>query len=405
MAAGAATAGQQAPPSFRLTTLGHADPGGGTSADVFGYKRQAYLSSHRGGACASQGVRVYDLAQLRNPRHVSTFADERSDPLVDGSWTEKTIVKPLTSAQFRGDLAVTSFQACFPGGFQGFGLYDVTDPANPRKLSLFRTEPRGSHEIFLQTRGSRAYVYTAIVGSELRSAPDYNPSTNTARTPGEADFRIYDVTDPARPVKVGEWGAWRKLGIHPNSGRGTARSNIVHSVIVNAAATRAFLSYWDLGTVILDISNPADPVYLGRTPFSPSQPEGSAHSAALGRNGSLLIQTHETTGGIATLYDISNPRRPRRLSDFRLPASITAGGGSDFSFAVHDPKIRGNRAYFSWYRHGVVVADIARPSKPRFLTRFTPPPSPMVWGVFVGADYVLGSDMNSGLWVLRLQQR
>jgi hypothetical protein len=380
------------------------NPGGGTSADVYGYRRHAYLSSHRGGTCASQGVRVYDLADPRKPEHVSTFADDRSDPHVDGSWTEKTIVQHVQSAAFTGDLAVTSFQACFAGGFQGFGLYDVSDPGRPRKLSLQRTEPRGSHEIWLQPRGSRAYVYTAIVGSELRSSPDYNPSANTARTPGEADFRIYDVTDPARPVKVGEWGAWRQLGIHPTDGRGVSRANIVHSVITNQAGTRAFLSYWDLGTVILDVSDPSRPRYVGRTSFGRSQPEGDAHSAALGRNGNLLVETHETRAGVPTLFDISKPQRPRRLADFRLPAGVSVGG-NDFTSGVHDPKILGNRAYFSWYRNGVVVADISRPARPRFLARFVPSGSPMVWGVFAEREYVLASDMNSGLWVLRLQQR
>jgi hypothetical protein len=29
-------------------------------------------------------------------------------------------------------------------------------------------------------------------------------------------------------------------------------------------------------------------------------------------------------------------------------------------------------------------------------------PCPFVWGVYPTKDYVLASDMNSGLWVLRL---
>ena len=56
----------------------------------------------------------------------------------------------------------------------------------------------------------------------------------------------------------------------------------MHSVITNEQATRAYLSYWDLGTVILDISDPTRPAYPGRT----NAP--ATHSAAIARGGNLL---------------------------------------------------------------------------------------------------------------------
>ena len=179
--------------------------------------------------------------------------------------------------------------------------------------------PRGSHEIWLQTTGNKAYVYTAIPRSELVSSPDYDFQTQRATTPGQPDFRIFDVSDPQHPVQVGEWGAWKALGIKPWEGRGGFSANFVHSVITNAAATRAFLSYWDLGTVILDIRDPSHPRYLGRTPSTDAA--GDAHSAALAKNGKVLIETHETPDGHPTLYDISNPARPKKLSNFRLPGA------------------------------------------------------------------------------------
>src|SRR5439155_649262 len=79
-------------------------------------------------------------------------------------------------------------------------------------------------------------------------------------------------------------------------------------------------SYWDLGTVILDISNPAHPRYLGRTADS----QGFAHSTAITPSGSVLIETHETTGGRPSFWDISNPRKPRLLSVFKPPARLVA---------------------------------------------------------------------------------
>jgi hypothetical protein len=389
-----------------FVVLAHVASPGGYTGDVYGHLGYAYLSSWHGGACPALGVRVYDVHNPRRPRLVSTFADKTSQPKVVGSWQEKTIVQHVSTPSFKGELAVTSFQACRPGAFQGFGLYDVTHPAHPKQLSLFRTEPRGSHEIWLQAKGRHAYVYTAIPSSELLSAPDYDPATHQAQTPGEPDFRIYDVTDPAHPVKVGEWGAWKRLGINPNSGG----SNFVHSVITNASATRAFLSYWNLGTVILDISDPSNPRYLGRTPAAHEQAD--AHSAALGSGGKLLVETHETNQGHPSFYDISDPSRPRWLGDFVLPGGPQ---GTGFTNGVHDPKVRGNRAYFSWYERGVVVADISNPGKPRLLAQFVPPPArdreqvlcggntcTLVWGVYSEPGYVLVSDIITGLWVLKL---
>ncbi len=314
---GTASAVHGAKPSHaaRLLKIAHADPKEGYTGDVFGHLGYAYLSSWHGSRCASDGVRVYDVHTPSKPKLVSTFADSQSQPKVHGTWTEKTIVQHVSTPGFTGELAVVSFQGCGGNTFQGFGLYDVTKPANPKELALTTLEPRGSHEIWLQAKGNKAYVYTAIPRSELISSPDYDVQTQRATTPGKPDFRIYDVSDPAHPAQVGEWGAWKELGIKPWAGRGGLSANFVHSVITNASATRAFLSYWDLGTVILDIRDPAHPRYLGRTPATDAA--GDAHSAALAKNGKVLIETHETPDGHPTLFDISNPARSEEAE--RLP--------------------------------------------------------------------------------------
>src|SRR5919106_961642 len=124
---------------------------------------------------------------------VARFADGRSTFALRGTWTEKTIVKRVATAGFTGDLAAVSVQACRPesGAFQGFALYDVTQPSRPRRLAIMRTDPRGSHEIWLQANRGRAYVYTAIVASEARTSPD-------GRRPGKPDFRIFGVSRPDR---------------------------------------------------------------------------------------------------------------------------------------------------------------------------------------------------------------
>ncbi|MDQ3859121.1 MAG: hypothetical protein M3327_11870 [Actinomycetota bacterium] len=424
-----------------VLVLGHVDPGRGFNADVVAHRGFAYLASW--GAfedtetgldfCPSLGVRVYSLHRPRHPVRVATFASGRK---LDGSWTEKVIVRHVNTRAFTGDVAAVSIQSCSERGFTGFGLWDVTDPTHPRRLALYETpNAGGSHEIWLAAPGNRAYVYTAVIFSELTTSPDFDPDTFSAMTPGEPDFRIIDVSDPRNPVKVGEWGAWAELGVDPTTGQGNEfAASFVHSVITNRTATRAYLSYWDLGTVILDISDPAHPRFLGRTRY-PSEAEGNAHSTWLAKGGRILIQTDEDFDpepgegteagwGFARFFDVKDPANPVQIGTLALPTTRRLPAPLGF-FSVHDPKVRGSRAYFSWYSEGVVVAKISRPATPRVIAQFVPPatadpmgyfgpyfldlpPSenpafPFVWGVFPYRNYVLASDINSGLWVLKVR--
>jgi hypothetical protein len=408
-----APAGRRAPAPrlpARFKVLAHVNPGGGYSADVVAHDGYAYLSSRKGAmSCPALGVRVYDLRVPSKPRRLSTFAAAATDSEFAGTSAEKTIVSRIDTPAFSGVVAATSIQACKPGDPQGFSLYDVTDPASPRKLAFVRTEPLGAHELWLQAARGGAWVYIAVKGSEAATPP------GMPNTPGPPDFRIFDVGNPARPVEVGGWSAWRDLGIRPVVGK----VFLGHSVITNADATRAYLSYWDLGTVLLDISDPSHPHYLGRT--TGLAPQGAAHSAAVALSGKLLIETHETSYGRATFIDISNPSRPRRLSELVLPKKLTAAGARAprpyfvFADSVHDPKVAGKVVFFSWYRQGVLAVDFKNPRRPRILARFLPKPVAdpeellceehacrAVWGVYVTANYVLASDMAGGLWVLRL---
>jgi hypothetical protein len=76
--------------------------------------------------------------------------------------------------------------------------------------------------------------------------------------------------------------------------------------------------------------------------------------------------------------------------------------------------VQGPTTFFSWYSLGVVAADSSPPTRPALRAQFVPDsdyinpdffctePCAQVWGVFVLGGLVLASDMNSGLYVLRL---
>jgi hypothetical protein len=396
-----------APTARRVEVISTIVPRGDANGNVWIHADHAYLGNFAwvGSSCGS-GVRVYDLRDPKRPRRVSTFAQPSAEPLLEGAYTDQVRIQRVRTAAFRGDLAAVGLQRCrlpldATGGMRGFALYDVTRPARPQQLAVVNTLPvAGSHELWLQAVGDRAYLYTALPRAELRGSPD-------GVTPGNPDFRIYDVSNPRAPVQVGQWGIWANLGIRPTS------EQYVHSVITNRAATRAYLSYWEFGTVILDISNPATPRHVA-TLRDPAQVEPPhAHSVALARNEKLLVETQEFGSffrlagtGYPRFYDITDERNPRLLSQYRPP-------GTEAS-TVHDVKPAGNRLYVSWYDFGAYVLDISRPSRPRQIAHFVPgagfnpgnpycPGCTFVWEAVPNRDYFVAADMNFGLWIAKLQ--
>ena len=391
--------------SRSIEVLANVNPRGDVNGNIWVHRDHAYMGSYGNAQSSCQsGVRVYSLRNPKRPRRVATFATPTGS--LAGAYPDQVRIKSVRSAAFTGDLAAVGLQRCRPpfdasGGTRGFALYDVSRPARPRLLSIVNTLPVvGSHELWLQAMGDRAYVYTAIPRAELRGSPD-------GITPANPDFRIYDVSNPTRPVQVGQWGIWANLGIKP------AFNQFVHSVITNAAATRAYLSYWEYGTVILDISDPSRPQHVS-TLRDPAQLElPHAHSAWLTPDEKVLLETQEfgrffnfRGDGYPRLYDLSDERNPALIGRYELP-------GAEAS-TVHDPKIVGRRAYVSWYDFGVRILDLSRPGSPRALAHFQPgagrnaanpwcPDCTFVWGAFPNRDYFVATDMNTGLWVAKIR--
>ncbi|KSU86298.1 hypothetical protein AS180_19380 [Priestia veravalensis] len=56
--------------------------------------------------------------------------------------------------------------------------------------------------------------------------------------------------------------------------------------------------------------------------------------------------------------------------------------------------------YLSHYAGGVRAVDISNPSNPVQIGKYVPA-NANIWGVFVDQNYVLASDMGSGLKVLQ----
>ena len=119
---------------------------------------------------------------------------------------------------------------------------------------------------------------------------------------------IINITNPASPKVITRTGAPDWPGLDFSEIEGPAV--FLHDVWVqeNDGKTIAYLSYWDAGLVLLDVSDPADPKFLGDSQYSDPDlsglpPEGNGHVAVPNADGSLVIFEDEDTNRFSTFLD------------------------------------------------------------------------------------------------------
>jgi hypothetical protein len=277
----------QAPPSEatpvladNFQVLGHNDLGArDTNGDVWVHGNFAYVGTWSD-PCTGRGVKVIDVSNLTAPRVIGAVATRQ------GTSAEDMVVRHVSTPYFTGDLLAVGLQRCgssptYDRQTYGPEFWDVTNPYRPRKLSAYALTHGGGgvHELDLIQRGNHVYALLASPFSEwLDPVP-------------VGDFVIVDVTNPRTPVKVGEWGA----GAHgftpgPFWGQGSFGASFDHSARASADGTKAYVSYWDLGVVTLDIRDVTNPVFVSRTHYAPDD-DGEAHSVSKYRG--FLLQNDE----------------------------------------------------------------------------------------------------------------
>jgi hypothetical protein len=258
-----------------LTFVGASDLGGrGANADLAVLDGYVYVGGYAsGGACPGHGVRIVDISDPANPLVVASAAG------IPGTTSEDVDVIRLASPAFTGTVLAVGIQRCGQSVARGgLMLVDVTDPRAPATLAFFDTSPgpSGVHEldVTLQPNG-RALALLAVPLSERG---------------GVGDFRVVEITDPRHPTQLAHWGAGQAFGMR--EGIGCVRRNQVHAHSARASAdgTRAYVSYWDAGLIVMDISEPSRPRVAGRL-FEP-EGEGSIHSVDE-LDGSFLLVAEE----------------------------------------------------------------------------------------------------------------
>jgi hypothetical protein len=436
--------GRNAGSAFNIEVVGQNDLGGrGFNADVWAHDGFAYVG-HWGFSdwakgsktrfCPEppdNGVAVVDYRDPTDPQVVSRLVNP------PGTSAEDVVVftaryGPLASR----DIAAAGIQVC--GGdrldesfARGLMLWDVTNPAAPVELALLDTGccTRGVHELEIEHRTDlgRTFAYVSVPAGEYEE--EGSPSGYRDRQ-GRGDFRLIDITNPATPVEVSDWGVIHDAGGPLGPGQGCDPDPVFgHSAEPSADGKTVFVSYWDSGFVALDVTDPAQPVLLGDTDYAADE-DGDAHSSSYDDARQLLFTADEdfckNSGpdieqgyGYLRVYDVSDMNSPEQIGEYRTPNSFGLGALGSGDYTIHNPMVHDETVYVSWYSDGIRVLDATDPTDPTEMAHFVPPatqnpvkPSqrgvlsqtPQVWGVYYDAerDLVLGSDMNSGLWILRV---
>ncbi len=414
---------------WNLEQIGFHDlGGGGWNADVWAHGDYAYVGSWGGNAFCpfvSRGTKVIDISDPANPVQVNTLPGPSRTKLVD------VTVAHIETAFFQGDLLVVSNEECRSRGARGIEIWDVTDPPNaellgsfgPRRVSsnTFYEWGVGVHNLYLYQKGDRAFVLIATVRAESRQI-EFDP-------PATGDLKIVEVTNPREPVQIASWGIKQDLGepvgrmlrngtfIGDDCSpvcRGEADAVIIlHDVWANQEGTVAYLSYWDAGLILLDISDPSQPRFLGRGTYDLSD-EGNTHSAVPAQGGNLVIvgdeDLVEDPWGFMRVFDTTDATNPVEVGQFHT--EHTFGPSPDAGiYTAHNFVVRGATVYASWASDGVRLLDISAPAAPREIASFVPPDVPdprgilvaktVVWGIYVQGDLIFASDTNAGLYILK----
>jgi hypothetical protein len=329
------------------------------------------------------------------------------------------------------DIAAAGIQWCGGSRYdenaeRGLMLWDVSDPADPEQIGYLKTAccTRGVHEFEVEhhTNG-HTYAYASVPTSRY---PDSETSSGVRDENGDGDFRLIDITDPSSPVQVSDWGVQDAGGPWTDGQGCDPDPNYGHGAEPSEDGTAVYLSYWDSGFIKLDVSDPSNPVFKGRTVY-PANADGDAHSSNYDDARSLLFTADEdfcpNSGpaiekgwGYLRVYDYANEASPQQIGSFRTQNSLAIGDKAAGDYTIHNPFLVGTDVYTSWYSDGVRIVDASDPTDLREVGHFVPPaghnpvkPSQrgvlsqtaQVWGVVVEDGLIYASDMNTGLWVLR----
>ena len=290
----------------------------------------------------------------------------------------------------------------------GIVIADTHDPLHPKALSEF-------------TDGVTSGVHSAFIHKQDKYGTQVYLTND-----GTGALDIVDISDPAHPKAVGHW--------RPKQ---IAAGVMLHDIDVQDGLVYA--SWWNDGLVILDVGNgikggrPDKPTLVSQFKYNldslykdvaleggPGFIRGTHTSW---RHGKYVFIADEVFGNSAAmaLFQGQISRAHGRLqvvdvSDLEHPKSV-AWYEPEFG-GVHNVWVAGDTLYMGAYNAGFHAFDISgelrgdlRAQGREIANLYTGAPdgklpnAPMAWGAVVKNDIAYVNDVNSGLWVVRLEPK
>ncbi len=313
-------------PSPELNLVSELDLGlpGENITDVWAQGNYAYLGTFDDIVCSLDftGVHIIDISDVEQPEKVGFI------PAKPGTRNNDVKVNSIDTASFTGDILIASNEQCGspflprvqanglggPPGQGGITIWDVTDPTKPKALKQnFLKFP--VHNTYTYQQGDKAY--TLVVD-------DVNVQ----------DLTIVDMTKPQSPKVIAVTG---QLDWPDDIAEefGDTAATFLHDVWVqdNGGQVIAYLSYWDAGLVLLDITDPANPVFLGDSeyadpdPLSGEFPAGDGHNAVPNADGTrVLFSDEDFSAGQLTSFQFNGSEVPVAEGGFTPPTFSLPGG-------------------------------------------------------------------------------
>ncbi len=355
--------------------------------------RTAEVWVHPSGKC------LY-LSTIADRVYAMDITDAAKPRIVDSMMTDARIVNDVMTTE-DGKYGVFSREGASTRK-NGIVVFDASDPCHPKPIAEYTESVSGGvHSSFVYQ--GRAYITDDATGS----------------------MRVIDFRDPYRPKEVARWEAQQ-----------TEAGRYLHDVMVVDGL--AYLAYWNDGLIILDVGN-------GMKGGSPEHPQFVSQlkydlNAAYARveqlwGAGFVRGTHTAWRAGRYVFVADEVYAARPYKGLTAGNSLTFGrlhvvDVSDIEHlkevawyeptdgGVHNVWVVGDTLYLGNYQGGARVLDVSGELKGDLLrqgremswiltadsTGFQPH-TPFAWGVVVQDGNIFVPDINSGLWVLKLEPK
>jgi hypothetical protein len=339
----------------------------GGIADVSAFGSYAYLNAFSP-ECVSNGgdgtgVHVVDISNPASPTKVGFIAAHPNSFVGEGIH----IVRASTPS-FTGDILIHNNETCNATEFapSGASLWDVTDPTHPQPLSLNFGDPSPAvaGQTYHTTHSAQLFVQKGVLGGKDRVLATLQDNQDLK------DVDIFDVSDPSAPVMLAERGLEDWPGAQGSYANGdTVFHHDMQHKRINGH-DYLLVSYWDAGQVLLNIDDPADPVFVTDSdyrfpdPLLPQFdiPEGNSHQSYWDGDNEFILSTDEDFSPFRTLFELTTGPNagPYGAGEFGFTPSIDSRPDKQ----INGPTVFGGRGCLNAGPNAGPDAVAGEPSPP-----------------------------------------